>query len=71
MNLARPSTVIALFVVLTLPLMPLQQLFIWFWPRMARTCFYCCTSQICTYPSSVPTESKWLRLFCAHDTDVT
>ena len=37
MNLARPSTVIALFVVLTLPLMPLQQLFIWFWPRMART----------------------------------
>ena len=37
MNLARPWTVIALFVALTLPLMPLQQLFIWFWPRMART----------------------------------
>ena len=28
---------IALFVALTLPLMPLQQLFVWFWPRMART----------------------------------
>ena len=29
--------VIAFFVALTLPLMPLQQLFIWFFPRMART----------------------------------
>jgi 1-acyl-sn-glycerol-3-phosphate acyltransferase len=36
-NMAKPWMVIALFVALTLPLMPLQQLFIWFWPRMAMT----------------------------------
>ena len=28
--------VLVLFTALTLPLMPLQQLFIWIWPRMAR-----------------------------------
>jgi len=27
---------LVLFTALTLPLMPLQQLFVWFWPRMAR-----------------------------------
>ena len=32
----RPWLVLACFAALTLPLMPLQQLFVWFWPRMAR-----------------------------------
>jgi len=32
----RPWVVLAMFVMLTLPLMPLQQLFLWFSPRMAR-----------------------------------
>lgn len=35
MNSLRPWWVLALFVVLTLPLMPLQQLFIWLWPAAA------------------------------------
>ena len=33
----RPFIVLAIFAVVTLPLMPLQQLFVWFWPSMART----------------------------------
>jgi lyso-ornithine lipid O-acyltransferase len=32
----RPWWVLVLFSALTLPLMPLQQVFLWFWPRMAR-----------------------------------
>ena len=36
MSRLRPWVVLALFAGLTLPLMPLQQLFVWFWPRMAR-----------------------------------
>lgn len=36
MNWLRPWWVLTLFTALTLPLMPLQQLFIWFWPSMAR-----------------------------------
>ena len=36
MNSLRPWWVLALFMTLTLPLMPLQRLFIWLWPRMAR-----------------------------------
>jgi 1-acyl-sn-glycerol-3-phosphate acyltransferase len=32
----RPWVALVLFVAVTLPLMPLQQLFVWFWPRMAR-----------------------------------
>ena len=36
MSRLRPWVLLALFVSFTLPLMPLQQLFIWFWPRMAR-----------------------------------
>jgi len=32
----RPWWALVLFTALTLPLMPLQQLFVWFWPRMAR-----------------------------------
>jgi 1-acyl-sn-glycerol-3-phosphate acyltransferase len=32
----RPWVVLMSFAALTLPLMPLQQLFVWFWPRMAR-----------------------------------
>jgi lyso-ornithine lipid O-acyltransferase len=32
----RPWAVLMVFAVLTLPLMPLQQVFVWFWPRMAR-----------------------------------
>lgn len=37
MSILRPWWVLFLFVVLTLPLMPLQQLFLWFWPRLARS----------------------------------
>jgi lyso-ornithine lipid O-acyltransferase len=33
----RPALIILVFAVFTLPLMPLQQCFIWFWPAMART----------------------------------
>lgn len=36
MSWLRPWVVLSLFAALTLPLMPLQQLFLWFWPRMAR-----------------------------------
>lgn len=36
MNGLRPWWVLILFSALTLPLMPLQQLFIWLWPGMAR-----------------------------------
>jgi len=36
MNRLRPWAILACFAALTLPLMPLQQLFIWFWPGMAR-----------------------------------
>lgn len=36
MSRLRPWLVLACFAALTLPLMPLQQLFVWFWPRMAR-----------------------------------
>lgn len=32
----RPSLILAVFAAVTLPLMPLQQLFVWFWPAMAR-----------------------------------
>ena len=32
----RPSFVLACFALLTLPLMPVQQLFVWFWPAMAK-----------------------------------
>jgi lyso-ornithine lipid O-acyltransferase len=32
----RPWAVLMVFAALTLPLMPLQQVFVWFWPRMAR-----------------------------------
>jgi lyso-ornithine lipid O-acyltransferase len=32
----RPWAVLMVFAALTLPLMPLQQGFVWFWPRMAR-----------------------------------
>jgi 1-acyl-sn-glycerol-3-phosphate acyltransferase len=32
----RPVLILAIFVLVTLPLMPLQQLFLWFWPTMAR-----------------------------------
>jgi 1-acyl-sn-glycerol-3-phosphate acyltransferase len=32
----RPWLVLICFAALTLPLMPLQQLFVWVWPRMAR-----------------------------------
>jgi 1-acyl-sn-glycerol-3-phosphate acyltransferase len=35
-NRWRPWVVLALFAGLTLPLMPLQRVFVWFWPRMAR-----------------------------------
>lgn len=36
MSRFRPWLVLTSFAALTLPLMPLQQLFVWFWPRMAR-----------------------------------
>jgi lyso-ornithine lipid O-acyltransferase len=36
LNRLRPFVVLASFAALTVPLMPLQQLFLWFWPRMAR-----------------------------------
>ena len=36
MSRLRPWVVLALFAGLTVPLMPLQQLLIWFWPHMAR-----------------------------------
>lgn len=36
MNSLRPWWVLVLFTVLTLPLMLVQQLFVWFWPRAAR-----------------------------------
>jgi lyso-ornithine lipid O-acyltransferase len=32
----RPFIVLAIFAAVTLPLMPLQQIFVWFWPSMAR-----------------------------------
>ena len=32
----RPFLVLSCFALFTLPLMPLQQLFVWFWPAMAR-----------------------------------
>jgi 1-acyl-sn-glycerol-3-phosphate acyltransferase len=32
----RPVIVLFVFALFTLPLMPLQQLFVWFWPSMAR-----------------------------------
>lgn len=37
MNGLRPWVLLFLFTALTLPLMPVQQLFLWFWPGMART----------------------------------
>lgn len=36
MSRFRPWVALSLFITLTLPLMPLQQLFVWFWPGMAR-----------------------------------
>jgi len=33
----RPALILLAFAGLTLPLMPLQQLFVWFWPAMARS----------------------------------
>lgn len=36
MSILRPWWVLILFALLTLPLMPLQQLFLWFWPKLAR-----------------------------------
>lgn len=36
MNRLRPWVLLFLFSALTLPLMPLQQLFLWLWPGMAR-----------------------------------
>lgn len=36
MSMLRPWAVLAVFAAITLPLMPVQQLFVWFWPRMAR-----------------------------------
>jgi lyso-ornithine lipid O-acyltransferase len=33
---SRAAFILLCFAVFTLPLMPLQQLFVWFWPRMAR-----------------------------------
>lgn len=36
MSILRPWWVLFLFIALTLPLMPLQQLFLWFWPRLGR-----------------------------------
>ena len=36
MSRLRPWVILALFAGLTVPLMPLQQLFIWLWPGMAR-----------------------------------
>jgi lyso-ornithine lipid O-acyltransferase len=36
MSRLRATLVLAGFAAFTLPLMPLQQLFVWFWPRMAR-----------------------------------
>ena len=36
MSRLRASLLLTGFAGLTLPLMPLQQLFVWFWPRMAR-----------------------------------
>ncbi|MGH6855807.1 MAG: lysophospholipid acyltransferase family protein [Aestuariivirga sp.] len=36
MTLVRPTLVALCFALLTFPLMPLQQLFVWFWPAMAR-----------------------------------
>ena len=32
----RATLVLLAFAGVTLPLMPVQQLFVWFWPRMAR-----------------------------------
>ena len=36
MSRIRPALVLALFAGLTMPLMPLQQVFVWVWPWMAR-----------------------------------
>ena len=36
MRRLRPALILAVFAAVTLPLMPLQQLFVWTWPRMAR-----------------------------------
>lgn len=36
MSRLRPGLVLAIFALFTLPLMPLQQLFVWTWPAMAR-----------------------------------
>ena len=36
MSRLRPWLVLVLFVTVTLPLMPLQQLFLWIWPNGAR-----------------------------------
>ncbi len=36
MSSLRPWVALSIFAALTLPMMPVQQLFVWFWPRMAR-----------------------------------
>ena len=36
MNRLRPFLVLTCFALFTLPLMPIQQLFVWLWPTMAR-----------------------------------
>lgn len=36
MSRLRATLILVCFVGFTLPLMPLQQIFVWFWPRMAR-----------------------------------
>jgi len=35
-NRLRPFLVLTCFALFTLPLMPVQQFFVWFWPKMAR-----------------------------------
>ena len=36
MTALRPILILTVFALVTLPLMPLQQIFVWTWPRMAR-----------------------------------
>lgn len=37
MSRLRPAVLLLVFALITLPLMPLQQIFVWIWPRMARS----------------------------------
>ena len=36
MSRVRPALILTVFTLVTLPLMPLQQIFVWVWPAMAR-----------------------------------